>query len=103
MRYLKTLPKTPTEGKQTTQNSNVIAETSELDLISNMKSSTEKEQEMKENNLRRSKRLTKTNPIGKLKTSVPSAYLITGNTVKRLDALENILVLEDSRKTNLVV
>ena len=46
-------------------------ENSELELLS---SSTEIEQEPKEHNLRRSKRLTKTNPIIRLNNPVPSDY-----------------------------
>ena len=49
-------------------------ETSELELLSNLISSTEIEQETKEHNLRRSKRLTKTNPISRLNNPVPSDY-----------------------------
>ena len=49
-------------------------ENSELELLSNLSSSTEIEQETKEHNLRRSKRLTKTNPIVRLNNPVPSDY-----------------------------
>ena len=49
-------------------------ENSELELMSNLSSSTETEQETKEHNLRRSKRLTKTNPIIRLNHPVPSDY-----------------------------
>ena len=49
-------------------------ENSELELLSNLSSSTEIEQENKEHNLRRSKRLTKTNPITRLNNPVPSDY-----------------------------
>ena len=44
----------------------------ELELLSNLSSSTEIEQETKEHNLRRSKRLTKTNPIVRLNNPMPS-------------------------------
>ena len=49
-------------------------ENSELELLSNLSSSTEIEKETKEHNLRRSKRLTKTNPIIRLNNPVPSDY-----------------------------
>ena len=49
-------------------------ENSELELLSNLSSSTEIEQETKEHNLRRSKRLTKTTPIIRLNNPVPSDY-----------------------------
>ena len=49
-------------------------ENSELELLSNLSSSTEIEQETKEHNLRRSKRLTKTNPIDRLDNPQPSDY-----------------------------
>ena len=49
-------------------------ENSELELLSNLSSSTEIEQETKEHNLRRSKRLTKTNPIIRLNNPVRSDY-----------------------------
>ena len=49
-------------------------ENSELELLSNLSSSTGIEQETKEHNLRRSKRLTKTNPIIILNNPVPSDY-----------------------------
>ena len=54
---------------------NIIeAETFELELISNLSSSTEIKQGTKENNLRRSKSLTKTNPIIRLNNPVSSDY-----------------------------
>ena len=56
---------------------------SELELASNLSSSTEieKDTEQPENaNLRRSKKLTKTNPIVRLNS--PGNQLITGNTAK---------------------
>ena len=49
-------------------------ENSEVELLSNLSSKTEIEQETKEHNLRRSKRLTKTNPIVRLNNPVPSDY-----------------------------
>ena len=49
-------------------------ETSELELLNNLSSSTEIEQDTKEHNLRRSKRLTKTNPIVRLNNPLPSVY-----------------------------
>ena len=52
-----------------------IDETSDLELLSNLSSSTEIEQETKEhNNSRRSKRPMKTNPIVRLNKPVPSDY-----------------------------
>ena len=56
------------------ENSYNEQDTSELELLSNLSSSTEIEQETKEHNLRRSKRLTKTNPIIRLNNPVPSDY-----------------------------
>ena len=49
-------------------------ENSELELLSNLSSSTEIGKKTKEHNLRRSKRLTKTNPIIRLNNPVPSDY-----------------------------
>ena len=49
-------------------------ETSDLELLNNISSSTEIEQDTKEHNLRRSKRLTKNNPIVRLINPVPSDY-----------------------------
>ena len=49
-------------------------ENSELEMLSNLSSSTEIELETKEHNLRRSKRLDKTNPIFRLNNPVPSDY-----------------------------
>ena len=49
-------------------------ENSELELQINLSSSTEIEQDTKVHNLRRSKRLTKTNPIVRLNNTVPSEY-----------------------------
>ena len=49
-------------------------ENSELELLSNLSSSTEIEQETKEHNLRRSKRLTESNPIIRLNNPVLSDY-----------------------------
>ena len=49
-------------------------ENSELELLSNLSSSTEIEQETKEHNLRRSKHLPKTNSIIRLNNPVPSDY-----------------------------
>ena len=56
------------------ENSYTEQDTSELELLNNLSSSTEIEQETKEHNLRRSKRLTKTNPIIRLNNPVPSDY-----------------------------
>ena len=50
-------------------------ENSELELLSNLSSSTEIEQETKEHNLRRSKGSIKTNPIITLNNPVPSDYM----------------------------
>ena len=60
-----------------------IGETSELDLLSNLSSSTEIEQETKEHNLRRSKRVTKTNPIVRPKNPVPSVYMKNSQKIKQ--------------------
>ena len=51
-----------------------IDENSELELLNNLSSSTEIEQETKEHNLRRSKRSTKTHLIARLNNPVPSDY-----------------------------
>ena len=55
-------------------NSYTEQDTSELELLSNLSSRTEIEQETKEHNLRRSKRLTKTNPKIRLNNPVLSDY-----------------------------
>ena len=52
----------------------INSEASELELLSNLILTTETEQDTKENNLRRSKRLTKTNPIVRLNNTVLSDY-----------------------------
>ena len=52
-----------TYGGEEDNKKNSKAEISKLELISNLSSSTEIEQETKNQNLRRSKRLSKTNPI----------------------------------------
>ena len=52
-----------TYGGEEDNKKNSKAEISELELISNLSSSTEIEQETKNQNLHRSKRLSKTNPI----------------------------------------
>ena len=60
-------------------------ENSELDLISNLSSSTELKADIKheeEKTVRRSKRLTKTNPIVRYNNRY---VMITGNTVERLN------------------
>ena len=51
-----------------------IDEPSDQELLSNLSSSTEIEPETKEHNLRRSKQLTKTNPIVRLNNPVSSDY-----------------------------
>ena len=56
------------------ENSYTEQYTSELELLSNLSSSTEIEQETKEHSLRRSKRLTRTNPIIRVNNPVPSDY-----------------------------
>ena len=56
-----------------------------MELRSNLSLSTETEQETKEDTLRKSKRLPKTNPIVRLNNPVPS---VTGNTVKRFNNRE---------------
>ena len=61
-------------GEENKKKNNLEAETSDLGLISNLSSSTEVKQETIERNLRRSNRLTKTNPIVILKNPVPSDY-----------------------------
>ena len=60
---------------------------SDQDLARNFSSSTEIDKEtqnLPETNLRRSKRLTKTNPVIRLNNPVNQSNLITGNTAKRL-------------------
>ena len=47
---------------------------SEVKILSTLSSSTEIEQETKQHNLRRFKRITKTNPIVRLNNPVPSDY-----------------------------
>ena len=64
------ITKTPKRGEEEEDE----LENSELELLSNLSSSAEIEQETKEHNLRRSKRLTKTNPIIRLNNPVPSDY-----------------------------
>ena len=61
-------------GKENKEKNNLETETSDLELISNLSSSTEIEQETKEHNLRRSKRLTKTNPIIRFNNPITSDY-----------------------------
>ena len=63
-------------------------------LRSNLSSSTETEQETKVHNLRKSKRLTKTNPIVRLNNPVPS---VTGITVERFHNWETT---PDTRENN---
>ena len=62
--------KTPKRGEEEEDE----LENSEPELLSDLSSRTEIEQETKEHNLRRSKRLTKTNPIIRLNNPVPSDY-----------------------------
>ena len=64
--------KTPKRGKE--EELGKLDENSELELLSNLSSSTEIEQETKEHNLLRSKRLTKTNPIIRLNNTVTSDH-----------------------------
>ena len=66
--------KTPKRGKEEDEELRKLEENSELELLSNLSSSIEIEQETKEHNLRRSKRVTKTNPIIRLNNPVPSDY-----------------------------
>ena len=61
-------------GEEDNDQNNSEAETSVLELIGNLSSSTEIEQKTKEHNLCRSKRLTKTNPFVRLNNPVPSDY-----------------------------
>ena len=61
-------------GEENKEKNNLETETSDLELISNLSSSTEIEQETKEHNLRRSKRLTKTNPIIRFNNPITSDY-----------------------------
>ena len=58
--------KNPNRGKEEEEDTEKIGENSELEILSNHSSRTEKEQETKEHNLRRSKRSTKTNPVVRL-------------------------------------
>ena len=64
------ITKTPKRGEEEEDE----LENSELKLLSNFSSSTEIEQETKKYNLRRSKRLTKTNTIITLNNPLPSDY-----------------------------
>ena len=61
-------------GEENEEKNNLETETSDLELISNLSSSTEIEQETKQHNLRRSKRLTKTNPIIRFNNPITSDY-----------------------------
>ena len=61
-------------GEENKEKNNLETETSDLELISNLSSSTEIKQETKEHNLRRSKRLTKTNPIIRFNNPITSDY-----------------------------
>ena len=72
---------TPNKGDE--QDIEKIDENSELELLSNLSSSTGKEQGTKERNLRRSKRLTKTNPIVRLNNPIPSDYRKYSQKTKR--------------------
>ena len=54
-----------------------------MELLSNLSSSTEIEQDTKERNLRRSKRLTKTNPIVRLNNPAPLDYRKYSQKTKR--------------------
>ena len=65
---------TPKRGEKEEEETEKMDKNSELELLSNLSSSTEIEQETKEHNLRRSKRLTKTNPIVRRNNPVPSDY-----------------------------
>ena len=67
------------------QKHNTEAETTEIDLINNLSSSTEIVQETKEHSLRRSKRLTKTNPIIRHNNPVPSHYRKHHKQTKRTE------------------
>ena len=64
----------PKRGEDNIEKNYLEEETSELELLSNLSSGTGIKQDTKEHNLRRSKRLTKTNPIVRLNNPVPSDY-----------------------------
>ena len=74
-----------------------ILETFELELLSNRSSNTEIEQDTTESNLRRSKRLTKTNLIVRLNNPVPSDY---SKYVKRQNDRESAINLENNRESD---
>ena len=61
------------------------SEISELELLSNLGSSTEIEHDTEENNLRSSRRLTKTNPIVRLNNPVPSDNMKFRQKVEQLE------------------
>ena len=65
---------TPKRGEKEEEEIEKLDEKSEQELLSNLSSSTEIEQETKEHNLRRSIRSTKTNPITRLNNPVSSDY-----------------------------
>ena len=67
-----TLTKFSTGGEEDITDN--FSETSELEPLSNLSSSTEREQDTKAINLHRSKRLTETNPIIRLNNPVLSDY-----------------------------
>ena len=76
-------------GEENKEKNNLETETSDLELISNLSSSTEIEQETKEHNLRRSKRLTKTNPIIRFNNPITSDYRKHRKQTKRPEDTRN--------------
>ena len=73
------------------------SETSKLEQLSNLSSSTEMEQDTRETNLRRSKRLTITNQKSDWITRY---HLNTGKTVKGLNDRESTITLENNRESD---
>ena len=63
--------KNPSEGKESNKGNNLDIESD----LENFSSSTTIEHDVKDHNLRRSKRLTKTNRISRLNSPVPSDYM----------------------------
>ena len=83
LRYFKITINTPIRWEEE-EEIKQIDDNSELELLSNLSSSTEIEEETKEHNLRRSKGLTKTNPIfRRLNNPVLSDYRKYSQKTKR--------------------
>ena len=76
----------PKRGEEDNREKNSFEEeTSELEILSNLSSSTEIEQDTKEHILRRSKLFTKTNPIVKLNNPVSFDYRKYRQKTERLE------------------